>query len=61
MQHNEQTQAGWAGRLLNVVEFLGNKLPDPVTLFVIGALLVPVVSQVVYELDWEVAKASGLL
>lgn len=46
---------GLAGRMLNAIEFAGNKLPDPVTLFVIGALLVPVLSQVVYESDWQVA------
>ncbi|MFN3165465.1 MAG: AbgT family transporter [Phycisphaeraceae bacterium] len=45
---------GSAGRLLNLVETLGNKLPDPVTLFVIGALLVPVLSQLVYETGWSV-------
>ncbi len=48
-------KVGLAGRLLNGIEWAGNKLPDPVTLFVIGALLVPVVSQVVYATGWEVA------
>lgn len=43
-----------SARLLNGIEWLGNKLPDPVTLFVIGALLVPVVSQLVYESGWSV-------
>lgn len=55
MQDVKQERVGIAGRLLNAVEWAGNKLPDPVTLFVIGALLVPVISQVVYEIDWEVA------
>lgn len=45
---------GLAARLLNLVETLGNKLPDPVTLFVIGALLVPVVSHFVSMSGWEV-------
>ncbi|XAM00934.1 AbgT family transporter [Phycisphaeraceae bacterium D3-23] len=49
---------GLAARLLNLVETLGNKLPDPVTLFVIGALLVPVVSHVVWASGWEVAKVA---
>ena len=48
-------KVGLAGRLLNAIEWAGNKLPDPVTLFVIGALLVPVLSQVVYEANWQVA------
>lgn len=56
MSDSEQTKrVGIAGRLLNAVEWAGNKLPDPVTLFVIGALLVPIISQVVYEFDWQVA------
>ena len=43
------------GKILNLVETLGNKLPDPVTLFVIGALLVPIISHLAYVADWEVA------
>ena len=59
MNDIEQTQRlGFAGRLLNAVEWAGNKLPDPVTLFVIGALLVPVISQVVYMLGWEVEMVA---
>ncbi|MEO0477643.1 MAG: AbgT family transporter, partial [Planctomycetota bacterium] len=50
-----EVKVGLAGRLLNGVEWVGNKLPDPVTLFVIGALLVPVLSQAVYGLGWKVA------
>ncbi|MEM9348409.1 MAG: AbgT family transporter [Planctomycetota bacterium] len=50
-----EAKVGLAGRLLNAVEWAGNKLPDPVTLFVIGALLVPVVSHIVYVSGWEVA------
>jgi aminobenzoyl-glutamate transport protein len=55
MQDAEQERVGLAGRLLNGIEWAGNKLPDPVTLFVIGALLVPVVSHLVYAIDWQVA------
>jgi aminobenzoyl-glutamate transport protein len=43
-------------RALDWIERIGNKLPDPVTLFVIGALLVVVVSQVADVLDWTVTK-----
>ncbi|MEM6257132.1 MAG: AbgT family transporter [Planctomycetota bacterium] len=50
-----EAKVGLAGRLLNAVEWAGNKLPDPVTLFVIGALLVPVISHIVYVSGWEVA------
>ena len=53
-----EAKVGLAGRLLNAVEWAGNKLPDPVTLFVIGALLVPVLSQILYETGWEVPKLA---
>jgi aminobenzoyl-glutamate transport protein len=49
-----EAPGGLAARLLNLVETIGNKLPDPVTLFVIGALLVPVVSHLVYTTGWSV-------
>jgi aminobenzoyl-glutamate transport protein len=52
---------GLAGRLLNLIEMLGNKLPDPVTLFVIGALLVPVVSQLIYETGWSVKMVEPVV
>lgn len=58
MDDAAQPRVGLAGRLLNTVEWAGNKLPDPVTLFVIGALLVPVVSQILYETGWEVPKLT---
>ncbi|MFI4862306.1 MAG: AbgT family transporter [Phycisphaerales bacterium JB063] len=53
--------AGRAARLLNLIELLGNKLPDPVTLFVIGALLVPIVSQVVHQTGWSVRMVEPVL
>lgn len=43
---------GWLDR----IEALGNALPDPATLFAIGALTVIVLSQVAVSLDWEVEK-----
>lgn len=45
---------GIVTRFLNVVEWLGNKLPDPSMLFVAGALLVLVLSQAVAMSGWEV-------
>lgn len=54
MSDTQAKPVGLPGRLLNLIEYLGNKLPDPVTLFVIGALLVPVLSQVLYQAGWEV-------
>ncbi|MDO8864190.1 AbgT family transporter [Haliea sp. E1-2-M8] len=32
-QHDTQPPAGWFTRFLNTVEWLGNLLPHPVTLF----------------------------
>jgi aminobenzoyl-glutamate transport protein len=45
-------RSGWLDR----VERVGNALPDPTTLFLIGALLVVVLSQVAANLDWTVEK-----
>jgi len=44
------------GGLLGWVERLGNRLPDPATLFLIGTLLVMVVSHVAVLADWSVAS-----
>lgn len=41
---------------LDMIEWLGNKLPDPVTLFAIGALLVMVLSWVAVERGWKVEQ-----
>lgn len=40
-------------RFLDFVERVGNRLPDPVTLFMVGALLVLVGSAVAANLGWE--------
>ena len=42
--------------LLDKIERVGNALPDPTTLFLIGALLVMVLSQLAASLDWSVEK-----
>nr|MDJ0869744.1 AbgT family transporter [Myxococcota bacterium] len=44
--------SGWLARL----EALGNRLPDPTTLFLIGALLVMALSQVAVSCGWSVEK-----
>jgi aminobenzoyl-glutamate transport protein len=44
---------GWLDR----VERIGNALPDPTTLFALGALAVAVLSQVAAGLDWSVEKS----
>ena len=42
--------------ILDWIERVGNRLPDPVTLFVLGALAVAIMSQVADSLDWTVTK-----
>jgi aminobenzoyl-glutamate transport protein len=42
--------------LLDAIERLGNALPDPATLFALGALLVLAGSEVAARLDWTVTK-----
>ena len=42
--------------LLDRIERFGNRLPDPTTLFLGGALLVMLVSQLAVVLEWEVEK-----
>lgn len=46
---------GFAGRFLDVLERVGNKLPEPATIFVILALLVVVASYVTAKLGVQVA------
>lgn len=44
------------GGLLDAIERLGNLLPDPATLFLLGALLVMVLSHIGYTAGWMVKK-----
>ncbi|MBM4385196.1 MAG: AbgT family transporter [Deltaproteobacteria bacterium] len=41
---------------LDTIERLGNKLPDPATLFLVGALGVIALSEIAVRLDWSVEK-----
>jgi len=43
-------------RFLRIVETVGNRLPDPATLFAVGTLLVLVASHVAVVGDWRVAE-----
>ena len=45
-----------AGGLLGAIERAGNALPDPTTLFLLGALAVMAASQLAVSLDWSVEK-----
>lgn len=54
MANTPQLAAGKTGfRFLDWVERVGNKLPDPVTLFIIGALLVLIGSHIAVVAGWE--------
>ena len=44
---------------LDLIEAVGNRLPDPITLFGAGALFILVLSHVGYVLEWEVAKPTA--
>ena len=44
--------------LLNRIERIGNRLPDPVTLFITGALLVLVTSEVASRVGWSVVNPT---
>ncbi len=41
---------------LDWIEWLGNKLPDPVTLFALGAVLVMILSWVAHQTGWRVEQ-----
>ncbi len=49
-------QPGNGFSILDMIEWSGNKLPDPVTLFALGTLLVMVLSFVGAKLDWRVTE-----
>lgn len=47
-----------AASWLDVLERAGNRLPDPATLFLAGALVVVIVSELAAALDWSVTKTT---
>ena len=55
-----ESDAAKPGGLLDAIERLGNALPDPATLFAIGALLVLVGSDVAARLDWTATKTVSV-
>ncbi len=48
-----------AARVLSGIERIGNRLPDPTTLFVIGTLLIMLLSQLAVSFAWEVDASLG--
>ena len=45
--------------ILGTIERIGNRLPDPVTLFLLGALLVLVVSQLGAMMEWTAVNPTN--
>jgi aminobenzoyl-glutamate transport protein len=45
-------------RILDAIERIGNKLPDPVTLFFIGAILVLIGSEIAVRAGWQIAHPT---
>jgi aminobenzoyl-glutamate transport protein len=50
------SRGGFVARLLDLIEVVGNRLPDPITLFAGGAMLVLLLSAVGGQLEWGVDK-----
>ncbi|MBW3600425.1 MAG: AbgT family transporter [Planctomycetes bacterium] len=48
-------------RLLDWIERVGNRLPDPITLFVAGTLAVMLVSHVAWKQEWRVQRVAPQL
>jgi aminobenzoyl-glutamate transport protein len=46
-------------KLLSLIEKTGNKLPDPASLFVIGTIIVFILSFVISSLNWSVVDPKG--
>ena len=59
-QANKSTQQGFVGKMLSVIEKVGNKLPDPAILFFITLLLVWVLSALLAPIEFsEINPANG--
>ncbi len=46
-------------KFLSAIEKTGNKLPDPATLFVIGTIIIFILSAIISWLDWSVVDPKG--
>jgi len=56
----ESSPNGARRGVLDWIELIGNKLPDPATLFVIGAVVVVILSQIAAWQGWTVTKTVAL-
>ncbi|MFW0782402.1 AbgT family transporter [Rossellomorea marisflavi] len=57
-QEMDRTKKNWFGKMLDIVEKTGNKLPDPVTLFIIFAFIVIIVSYIGSAAGWKAIHPS---
>jgi len=46
-------------KFLTIIEKTGNKLPDPATLFVVGTIIVFILSTIISNLGWTVIDPKG--
>ncbi|MDH3719238.1 MAG: AbgT family transporter [Planctomycetota bacterium] len=46
---------------LDFIERVGNRLPDPITLFALGTLMVMIASQLAVTLDWQVTPVQPVV
>ncbi len=60
MSDPKPSSAGKGG-LLDAIEWIGNKLPDPVLLFLFGAMFVMVASQIAVSAGWEVQPKEAVI
>ncbi|MEL7484261.1 MAG: AbgT family transporter [Planctomycetota bacterium] len=64
MSDTQPSSAGTSttkGGLLDAIEWVGNKLPDPVLLFLFGAMFVMVASQIAVSVGWEVQPKEAVI
>lgn len=54
MTDSAGTQHHHGTGILDLIEWIGNKLPDPATLFLVGALIVMFISHMAYTGNWKV-------
>lgn len=60
MTETQPSSAGKGG-LLDAIEWVGNKLPDPVLLFLFGAMFIMVASQIAVSVGWEVQPQEAII
>ncbi len=56
-----QPSSAGKGGLLDAIEWVGNKLPDPVLLFLFGAMFIMVASQIAVSVGWEVQPQEAVI